>query len=54
MKKIKSDEDLSINESLLGGASLSIHDLEIVESNEIKWIHEKNRTLNISNRSIAA
>ncbi len=38
MKRNKSEKLYMVDESLLGGAALSISDLAIVQANEIKWL----------------
>ncbi len=51
MKTAKSDSVSIINESLLGGAALSLSDLERVESQEIEWLFVSNNKNEIGNET---
>ena len=39
MKKYIYDKDCLSHETLIGGASLSLSDLELVQAREIKWLN---------------
>tara|TARA_B100000700_G_C14629407_1_gene662051 strand:+ start:254 stop:418 length:165 start_codon:yes stop_codon:yes gene_type:complete len=54
MRKIKYEDPISNNESLIGGASLSLSDLEIVQSREIKWVRLVNGEETFNEESLAA
>ena len=38
MKRPSSQHIVAVNESLLGGAAISLSDLAIIESQEIQWL----------------
>tara|TARA_Y100001968_G_C18961280_1_gene527849 strand:+ start:376 stop:543 length:168 start_codon:yes stop_codon:yes gene_type:complete len=55
MKKYTSNNNYLINETLIGGASLSLSDLELVQSREIKWLNVSSERSDIDRKdSLAA
>ena len=52
MRKLDSGSPPTINECLLGGASLSIGDIAIIESSEVVWTNRQSNESHATTQSI--